>query len=256
MDISGKVAVITGGASGLGRATARMIVDHGGKVALLDRNIDLAHRTAGELGAAAGAFAVDVRAAESAKTAIGQVMEVFGAIHIDINCAGIGPPGRTVGRDGPLSLDLFNIVIQVNLVGTFNTLRLCAARMQQNTPATEEGERGVIVNTASVAAFEGQIGQAAYSASKGGVVGMTLPIARDLARSGIRVCTIAPGVFETPMLAAAPPNVREPLVAATLSPKRLGDASEFASLVRQIVENPYLNGETIRLDAGMRMQPQ
>ena len=256
MNIDGKVAVITGGASGLGRATARMIVHHGGKVALLDRNMDLAKKTAGELGDAARAFAVDVRSAESAETAVGEVMDTFGAIHIDINCAGIGPPGRTVGRDGPLSLDLFDLVIQVNLVGTFNAVRLCAARMQENTIEDVDGERGVIVNTASVTAFEGQIGQAAYSASKGGVVGMTLPIARDLARSGIRVCTIAPGVFETPMLAAAPPNVREPLVAATLSPKRLGDASEFASLVRQIVENPYLNGETIRLDAGIRMQPR
>ena len=256
MDINGRVAVITGGASGLGRATAEMIVHHGGKVALLDRNVELAEKTAGEFGDAARAFAVDVRSAESAETAIGEVMDTFGEIHIDVNCAGIGPPGRTVGRDGPLSLDLFNLVIQVNLVGTFNAVRLCAARMQENATGDVDGERGVIVNTASVAAFEGQIGQAAYSASKGGVVGMTLPIARDLARSGIRVCTIAPGVFETPMLAAAPPNVREPLVAATLSPKRLGDASEFASLVRQIVENPYLNGETIRLDAGMRMQPR
>ncbi|MDE0451145.1 MAG: SDR family NAD(P)-dependent oxidoreductase [Gammaproteobacteria bacterium] len=256
MDIDGKVAVITGGASGLGRATAKMIVDHGGRVALLDRNLELAQETAGALGGAARAFAVDVRDAESARTAIDAVMEAFGAIHIDVNCAGIGPPGRTVGRDGPLSLDLFNLVIQVNLVGTFNTLRLCAAHMQENTPDNGDGERGVIVNTASVAAFEGQVGQAAYSASKGGVVGMTVPVARDLARSGIRVCTIAPGVFGTPMLAAAPPSVREPLVAATLHPKRLGEAPEFASLVRQIVENPYLNGETIRLDAGIRMQPR
>ena len=256
MDIAGKVAVITGGASGLGRATAGMIVDHGGKVALLDRNGELARIAAGELGDAARAFAVDVRSAESTETAIGEVMDAFGAIHIDINCAGIGPPGRTVGRDGPLSLDLFNLVIQVNLVGTFNTLRLCAARMRENAVEGVDGECGVIVNTASVAAFEGQIGQAAYSASKGGVVGMTLPIARDLARSGIRVCTIAPGVFETPMLAAAPPNVREPLVATTQFPKRLGEDSEFALLVKQIIENRYLNGETIRLDAGMRMQPR
>ena len=256
MDIEGKVAVITGGASGLGRATARTIVDHGGKVALLDRNVDLAHQTAGELGAAARAFAVDVRNAESAETAISAVMDTFGAIHIDINCAGIGPAARTVGRNGPLSLDSFNFVIQVNLIGTFNTLRLCAARMQENAPETEDGERGVIVNTASVAAFDGQVGQAAYSASKGGVVGMTLPIARDLARSGIRVCTIAPGIFGTPMLLAAPPNVREHLVEMTQFPKRLGEASEFALLVKQIVENPYLNGETIRLDAGIRMQPR
>ena len=256
MDINGKVAVITGGASGLGRATARMIVDHGGKVALLDRNLELVRQTAEELGEAAHAFAVDVRTADSAEAAIGEVMDAFGAIHINVNCAGIGPPGRTVGRDGPLSLELFNFVVQVNLVGTFNTLRLCAARMQDNAPEVDDGERGVIVNTASVAAFEGQIGQAAYSASKGGVVGMTLPIARDLARSGIRVCTIAPGIFDTPMLAGAPPALREPLVAMTQFPNRLGQDSEFASLAKQIIENPYLNGETIRLDAGIRMQPR
>ncbi len=256
MDIEGKIAAITGGASGLGQATARMIVDHGGKVALLDRNVELARTAAGELGDAARAFAVDVRSADSAETAIGEVMDTFGAIHINVNCAGIGPPGRTVGRDGPLSLDAFNFVVQVNLVGTFNTLRLCAARMQDNTPANEDGERGVIINTASVAAFEGQIGQAAYSASKGGVVGMTLPIARDLARAGIRVCTIAPGIFGTPMLFGAPPSLRETLAEMTQFPKRLGEASEFALLAKQIVENPYLNGETIRLDAAIRMQPR
>ena len=256
MDIEGKVAAITGGASGLGYATARMIVDHGGKVALLDRNVELAQKAAAELGDAACAFAVDVRSADSAETAIGEVVDTFGAIHVNVNCAGIGPPGRTVGRDGPLSLDAFNFVVQVNLVGTFNTLRLCAARMQENTPVNEDGERGVIINTASVAAYEGQIGQAAYSASKSGVVGMTLPIARDLARAGIRVCTIAPGIFGTPMLFGAPPSLRETLAEMTQFPKRLGEASEFASLAKQIVENPYLNGETIRLDAAIRMQPR
>ena len=256
MNIGGKVAVVTGGASGLGRAAASMIVDHGGRVALLDRNLELAHKTAEELGAGVNAFEVDVRDSDSADRAIADVMETFGAIHINVNCAGIGPPGRTVGRDGPLSLDAFNFVVQVNLVGTFNTLRLCAARMQDNVPKTGDGERGVIVNTASVAAFEGQIGQAAYGASKGGVVGMTLPIARDLARSGIRVCTIAPGIFGTPMLHAAPPKLRETLAEMTQFPKRLGEASEFALLARQIVENPYLNGETIRLDAGIRLQPR
>ena len=256
MDIEGKVAVVTGGASGLGRATAQTIIDAGGKVAILDRNAELAQQSASELGTDAAAFAVDVTEADSAAAAINAVMERFGAIHIDVNCAGIGMAGRTVGRDGPLDLTAFNFVIQVNLVGTFNTLRLCAAHMAKNEPDAADGERGVIINTASVAAYDGQIGQAAYSASKGGVVGMTLPIARDLARSGVRVCTIAPGIFETPMMLGAPDQVRQPLIESVQFPKRLGDAPEFALLARQIVENPYLNGETIRLDGGIRMQPR
>ena len=256
MDIKGKVAVVTGGASGLGRATAQTIIDAGGKVAILDRNAELAEQSARELGADAAAFAVDVTEADSVAAAIHSVMERFEAIHIDVNCAGIGTAGRTVGRDGPLDLTAFNFVIQVNLVGTFNTLRLCAVHMAKNEPEAADGERGVIINTASVAAYDGQIGQAAYSASKGGVVGMTLPIARDLARSGVRVCTIAPGIFETPMMLGAPDRVRAPLIESVQFPKRLGDAPEFALLARQIVENPYLNGETIRLDGGIRMQPR
>ena len=256
MDIDGKVAVVTGGASGLGKATAEAIVAAGGKAALLDRNAELAQQTAAALGEHAAAFAVDVADAASAEAVIGQVVERFGAIHINVNCAGIAAAGRTVGRDGPLALEVFNFVIQVNLVGTFNTLRLCAAQMAKNEPAGDDGERGVIVNTASVAAYDGQIGQAAYSASKGGVVGMTLPIARDLARSGIRVCTIAPGIFETPMMLGAPDRVRQPLIEMVQFPNRLGDAEEFAVLARQIVENPYLNGETIRLDGAIRMQPR
>ena len=256
MDINGKVAVITGGASGLGKATAQTIIDAGGKVAILDRNAELAEQSASELGANAAAFAVDVTEADSVAAAIDAVLARFGAIHIDVNCAGIGTAGRTVGRDGPLDLAAFNFVVQVNLVGTFNTLRLCAFHMAKNEPQVADGERGVIINTASVAAFDGQIGQAAYSASKGGVVGMTLPIARDLARSGVRVCTIAPGIFETPMMLGAPDRVRQPLIESVQFPKRLGDAPEFALLARQIVENPYLNGETIRLDGGIRMQPR
>ena len=256
MDIKDKVAVITGGASGLGRATAETIIGAGGKVALLDRNAELAERTADELGADAAAYAVDVADADSVAAAIDAVVERFGAIHIDVNCAGIGAAGRTVGRDGPLDLAAFNFVIQVNLVGTFNSLRLCAAQMGRNEPYGDDGERGVIINTASVAAFDGQVGQAAYSASKGGVVGMTLPIARDLSRNGIRVCTIAPGIFETPMMTGAPDRVRLPLIEMVQFPKRLGDAPEFALLARQIIENPYLNGETIRLDGGIRMQPR
>ena len=256
MDIKDKVAVVTGGASGLGRATAQTIVGAGGKVALLDRNAELAEQAASELGDDAAAFAVDVTQADSVAAAIDAVMARFGAIHIDVNCAGIGAAGRTVGRDGPLDLAAFDFVIQVNLVGTFNTLRLCAAEMAKNEPTEADGECGVIINTASVAAFDGQIGQAAYSASKGGVVGMTLPIARDLSRSGVRVCTIAPGIFETPMMLGAPDRVRQPLIESVQFPKRLGDAPEFALLARQIIENPYLNGETIRLDGGIRMQPR
>ena len=256
MDIKGKVAVVTGGASGLGRATAQTIVGAGGKVAILDRNVELAEHAASELGDDAAAFAVDVTQADSVAAAIDAVMERFGAIHINVNCAGIAAAGRTVGRDGPLDLAAFDFVIQVNLVGTFNTLRLCAFEMAKNEPTAADGERGVIVNTASVAAFDGQIGQAAYSASKGGVVGMTLPVARDLSRSGVRVCTIAPGIFETPMMLGAPDRVRQPLIESVQFPRRLGDAPEFALLARQIIENPYLNGETIRLDGAIRMQPR
>ena len=252
MDIDNKVAVITGGASGLGRATADMVIAHGGRAVLLDRNEALVEQAATELGPSAHPAVADVTDAASVEAAIDDVVERFGNIHINVNCAGIAAAARTVGRDGPLPLDAFSIVIQVNLVGTFNTLRCCAAQMQKN----DGEERGVIVNTASVAAFDGQIGQAAYSASKGGVVGMTLPIARDLARSGIRVCTIAPGIFETPMMVGAPPAVRDPLIDMIQFPKRMGDAPEYALLVRQIVENPYLNGETIRLDAGIRMAPR
>ena len=256
MDINGKVAVVTGGASGLGRATAAQLVANGASVAILDRNADLAAQAATALGDNAAAFGADVTDAASVEAAIDGVMERFGAIHIDINCAGIGAAGRTVGRDGPLDLAAFDFVVQVNLVGTFNTLRLCAFHMAKNEPANDDGERGVIVNTASVAAFDGQIGQAAYSASKGGVVGMTLPIARDLARNGIRVCTIAPGIFETPMMSGAPDRVRLPLIDMVQFPNRLGEAPEFALLAQQIVENPYLNGATIRLDGGIRMQPR
>ena len=250
MDIKDKVAVITGGASGLGRATADTIVGAGGKVALLDRNAELVEQAAADLGANAAAYAVDVTDADSVATAIDAVVDHFGAIHIDVNCAG------TTGRAAPLDLRAFDFLIQVNLVGTFNSLRLCAARMAANEPAGADGERGVIINTASVAAFDGQIGQAAYSASKGGVVGMTLPIARDLARNGIRVCTIAPGIFETPMVTGMPDRVRVPLIEMVQFPNRLGVAPEYALLARQIIENPYLNGETIRLDGGIRMQPR
>ena len=256
MDLDQKIAVITGGASGLGLATAKALLNGGTKVALLDLNEDQAKAVAADLGNDTIAVAVDVSNEQSAMSAIGNVVDTFGAIHINVNCAGVGAAARTLGREGPLSLDLFNRVLQINLVGTFNTLRLCAAVMQKNEPSNEDGERGVIINTASVAAYDGQIGQAAYSASKGGVVSMTLPIARDLSRNGIRLCTIAPGIFETPMMRSAPQSVIDPLIEALQFPKRLGEADEFALLAKHIVENTYLNGETIRLDGGIRMQPR
>ena len=255
MNIEGKVAVITGGASGLGRATAERIIAKGGKVAVLDLNKDLADKTASELGDAK-AYEVNVTDDSSVTTAIEAVKNDFGAIHINVNRSGIGAASRTVGKDGALDINKFNFIIQVNLIGTFSVLSKCAAIMQLNEPEGEALERGVVVNTASVAAFDGQIGQAAYSASKAGVAGMTLPIARDLSRQGVRICTIAPGIFDTPMMAGAPDQVRDPLIDMVQYPKRLGLPPEFALLSEQIVENSYLNGETIRLDGGIRMAPK
>ena len=256
MDLEYKVAVITGGASGLGRATAEMVIAQGGCVAIFDLNAELGSQTAAELGGNARSYKVDVADEGSVQDAVNGVMADFGAIHVNVNCAGIGAAARTLGRDAPMPLAYFNGIVRVNLIGTFNTLRLCAWEMQKNEPVNDDGERGAIVNTASVAAFDGQIGQAGYSASKAGVVGMTLPIARDLSRSGIRLCTIAPGIFETPMMAGAPDRVRDPLIDMVQFPKRLGAAAEYALLARQIIENPYLNGESIRLDAGIRMAPK
>ena len=206
MNIEGKIAVITGGASGLGKATAEMVIAKGGKVAVLDLNEELAQATAAELGEAK-AYQVNVTDDASVTKVIGAVKSDFGAIHINVNCAGIGAASRTVGKDGALDINKFNFIVQVNLIGTFSVLSKCAAIMQVNDPEGEALERGVVINTASVAAFDGQIGQAAYSASKAGVSGMTLPIARDLSRQGVRVCTIAPGIFDTPMMAGAPDQV-------------------------------------------------
>ncbi len=255
MDIQGKVAVITGGASGLGKAAAEMIIAQGGKVAIFDLNEELAQATAKEL-ADAKAYTVNVTDNASVTQAVEQAHADFGAIHINVNCAGIGSASRTVGRDGAMDIDRFNFVVQVNLIGTFSVLSKCAAIMQVNEPEGEALERGVVINTASVAAYDGQIGQAAYSASKGGVVGMTLPIARDLSRHGVRVCTIAPGIFDTPLMMGAPDQVRDPLIEMVQYPKRLGLPPEFASLSQQIIENAYLNGETIRLDGAIRMAPK
>ena len=256
MDLKDKVAFITGGASGLGRATAENFINAGAKVMVFDLNEESAQKAAEELGENAAYAAGDVADEEAVKAAVQKTLDTFGALHININSAGIGAAARTLGKDGPMPLKQFEFIIRVNLVGTFNCLRLCAEAMQNNEPVTDDGERGVIVNVASVAAYDGQIGQAAYSASKGGVATMTLPIARDLTRQGIRIATIAPGIFETPMMQFAPPQVREPLIEMTQFPKRLGDPSEFAQTAAYIVNCAYINGETIRLDSGIRMAPK
>ncbi len=255
MNLKGVVAVITGGSSGLGEATAREMAANGAKIAILDLPDSPGAKVAESLGAEAIFVAADVTAGDAVEQAIAKVVERFGAVHVLVNCAGIGRAQRTLTKEGPASLDVFNKVIQINLVGTFNAIRLAAVQMARNAP-NADGERGVIINTASVAAFEGQIGQAAYAASKGGVVGLTLPVARDLASTGIRVCTIAPGTFDTPMLAQLPEAARRALGAQIPFPSRLGKPEEYAKLARHIVENAMLNGETIRLDGALRMAPR
>jgi NAD(P)-dependent dehydrogenase (short-subunit alcohol dehydrogenase family) len=256
MKLDGAVAIVTGGASGLGEATVRTFVAGGARAVILDRPGSPGEALAGELGAKQAIFTpADVTSEDEVKAAVDRAVATFGKVHVCVNCAGVGIAVRTLSKQGPHSLDMFAKVLQVNLLGTFNTLRLAAAAMATNEP-NEEKERGVIVNTASIAAFDGQIGQAAYSASKGGVVGMTLPIARDLASLGIRVCTIAPGTFDTPMLALLPQEHRDALGAGIPFPSRLGRPSEFAALAKHIVENPMLNGETIRLDGALRMPPK
>ncbi len=256
MDLNDKTAIITGGASGLGAATARRFAGLGANIAIFDLNDELGRAMAGELGSGASYHNVNVTDEDSVAAAIAEVMGRTGAVHVCCNYAGIGTPGRTLGRDGPLPLDYFKRVLDVNLIGTFNVLRLAAAEMIRHEPVTEDGCRGVIINTASIAAYEGQIGQAAYSASKGGVVGMTLPIARDLASMGIRVNTIVPGLINTPMMAGLPEPARESLAASVLFPKRLGEPDEIAKVAQAIVENDYINGECIRMDGGIRMQPK
>ncbi len=255
MKIAETVAIVTGGASGLGEATTRTLAGAGGKVMILDRDNSPGPQVAKELGANVAFTAADVTSAEQVEAAIAATVKQFGTVHIAVNCAGVGMAMRTITRDGAHPLDMFAKAIEVNLIGTFNVIRLAAWQMSKNTP-NEEGERGLIVNTASVAAFDGQIGQAAYSASKGGIVGMTLPIARDLASIGIRVLTIAPGTFDTPMLAMAPEAIRQALGKQIPFPSRLGRPSEFAALVKHMAENVMLNGETIRLDGAIRMAPK
>ncbi|GJL88003.1 MAG: 3-hydroxyacyl-CoA dehydrogenase [Minwuia thermotolerans] len=253
MNLKGMAAVITGGASGLGEATARELASAGAKVAILDLNEDLGQKMAKELG---GVFAkCNVADEASVVAAFETAKAAHGPARILVNCAGIGIAAKTTSKGEPHALDMFQRVISVNLIGTFNCIRIAATEMAAQDP-TENGDRGVIVNTASVAAFDGQIGQAAYSASKGGVVGMTLPIARDLMNDGIRVCTIAPGLFGTPMLQSLPDNVKEALAATVPFPKRLGDPAEYGQLARHICENQMLNGETIRLDGAIRMAPR
>jgi NAD(P)-dependent dehydrogenase (short-subunit alcohol dehydrogenase family) len=248
-------AIITGGASGLGHAVAQHLVAHGAKVALFDVNEDKGQQAAQALGSAARFYRTDVTSEEGVSANAAAAREAMGGLNVVMNCAGILGAGRVLGREGPLPLANFATTVMVNLVGSFNVAKAGAALMQSNE-AGEDGERGVIVNTASVAAYEGQIGQAAYSASKGGVVGMTLPMARELARFGIRVATIAPGVFWTPMVDAMSAQVQESLGASIPFPSRLGKPEEFAATVAFILGNRYVNGETIRLDGAVRLQPK
>ncbi|WGL63383.1 3-hydroxyacyl-CoA dehydrogenase [Pseudomonas sp. CW003PS] len=252
MRIDESTFLISGGASGLGLATARELVGQGGQVVLLDINAEAGQQAITELGDAARFVRADITREEDGRVAVAQALEAFGALHGLVNCAGIAPAEKVLGRNGAHGLDSFRRTVEVNLIGSFNLLRLAAEAMAQNTP-NAGGERGVIINTASVAAYDGQMGQAAYAASKGGVAALTLPAARDLARSGIRVMCIAPGVFETPMMAGMPQEVRDSLAANVPFPPRLGRPDEYAALVRHIVENAMLNGEVIRLDGALRM---
>ena len=253
MDVKGHAAIVTGAASGLGAATARALAAKGAKVSLLDLNAENAGALADDIGGLA--IGCDVTSAESAEEAVQAARDKHGPARILVSCAGIAPPKRIVGRDGPQPLEAFSNVIRVNLIGTFNLMRLAAADMLSQDPL-ETGERGVIINTASVAAFDGQIGQSAYAASKGGVAAMTLPAAREMAKSGVRVLAIAPGIFGTPMLYGLPEEVQTALGESVPFPSRLGDPAEYASLVLHMIDNVMLNGEVVRLDGALRMAPQ
>ncbi len=255
MFIENKVFVITGAGSGLGAAVARMAVAAGAKAVLVDLNETAGHALSDELGIATTFVKADVTSAEQGAAAVQTALDLFGRLDVAVNCAGVAPGERIVGRDGPHALDSFARTVSINLIGTFNILRLAADAMAKNPPG-EGGERGLIVNTASVAAFDRQIGQAGYAASKGGVAAMTLPAARELARFGIRVMTIAPGIFKTPMMAGMSQEVQDSLGAAVPFPPRLGEPAEYAALVRHIAENQMLNGEVIRLDGAIRMAPK
>lgn len=255
MQLQDKIAIVTGGASGLGLATVKAYLAKGARVAIFDLNAEAGQALVAELGEAVIFCPVNVADEASVQAGLEAVVARWGAVHVAVNCAGIGSAMRTVGKNGPHSLDVFSKVITVNLIGTFNVTRLAAAVMARNE-GNADGERGVIINTASVAAFDGQIGQVAYSASKGGVVGMTLPLARDLATIGVRVNTIAPGIFNTPLMNASPDSVKLPLIEMTQFPKRLGHPEEYGQLAVHMVENAFMNGETIRLDGAIRMAPR
>jgi NAD(P)-dependent dehydrogenase (short-subunit alcohol dehydrogenase family) len=255
MDITGVGAFVSGGASGLGEATTRALVERGARVAIADVNDDKAAALADELGDAALAVHCDVTSEEETKAAVQSAVEAFGELRLAVGCAGVGWAEKTVSKRGAHQLLPFETVVRVNLIGMFNVLRLTAAAMNENEP-NDEGERGAIVMTASIAAFDGQIGQISYAASKAGIAGMTLPAARDLSPRGIRVCTIAPGLFDTPLLAALPEPAREALGAGVPFPQRLGRPAEYAQLAVSVAENPMLNGETIRLDGALRMPPK
>jgi NAD(P)-dependent dehydrogenase (short-subunit alcohol dehydrogenase family) len=255
MQITNKAFIVTGGASGLGRAAVEAIVAAGGKAVVLDVNADAGREVEQALGQEVRFAQADVTSEEHVQAAIGVAVSTFGALHGVVNAAGIGPAAKVLGKNGPHPLELFERTIRVNLVGTFNVIRLAAAAMVQNTPEGS-GERGVIINTASIAAFDGQIGQPAYAASKGGIVGLTLPVAREFASVGIRVVTIAPGIFDTPLLAALPEAARVSLGQQVPFPSRLGRPAEYGSLARHIIENEMLNGEVIRLDGALRMAPR
>lgn len=254
MKMNEVIAIVTGGASGLGEATTRQIISKGGRVAIFDLNEERGLRLVEELGKEHVFYCqTNVTDSLQVEQQVAEVMKHFGSLNMLVNCAGIATPGKVISKNGPMELNKFEQIIQVNLIGTFNVLRVAVHAMQQNTP-NEEGERGVIINTASVAAFEGQIGQVAYSASKAGVIGMTLPIAREFARDGIRVMAIAPGLIETPLFAGLPAEAKDSLARSVPFPNRLGKPSEYAQLVESIVLNPMLNGEVIRLDGAIRMQ--
>lgn len=255
MDLLHSVALVTGGASGLGEASVRRLVAGGAKVVIVDRNEERGTALEAVLGDATRFVKADVTSPEELQAAVDTAVTTFGKLNITVNCAGVGLAMKTLGKEGAHPLDLFETVIRINLLGTFNSIRLSAQAMSKNAP-NAGGEKGVIINTASVAAFDGQIGQAAYSASKGGIVGMTLPIARDLAREGIRVMTIAPGLFDTPLMAGLPEPARLSLGQQVPFPSRLGDPAEYAQLAQAIIENAMLNGEVIRLDGAIRMSPR
>lgn len=255
MQIKDHVFLVTGAASGLGAAVARLIAEHGGSVIIADVNREAGESIERDLGATARFAAVDVTSETDGRSAVALALSAFGHLHVLVNCAGVAPAEKVLGREAPHRLETFARAININLVGTFNMIRLAAEAIAKEAP-DEDGERGVIVNTASIAAFDGQIGQAAYAASKGGVAALTLPVARELARFGIRVVTIAPGIFETPMMAGFSPEVQDALGKSVPFPQRLGHPAEFAALVRHICENSMLNGEVIRLDGALRMAPR